>query len=112
DAYFSSSRTANGDATNAGARLAQQLWSDGGHGRANAESRTDDLCVREYRCVDSRRSRRWAKVCVARWRRKAGSRAAGLKPRRSVRNSCQARGQKQEELRAVNARDRGREIAF
>ncbi len=46
-AYVASSRTVDGDAADAGTGRAQQLWADGGHGRVDGESCSDDLCVSE-----------------------------------------------------------------
>ena len=45
DPHFTSSRTADGDASNVKTRSAQQLWSDCRYRWTHGESRTHNLCI-------------------------------------------------------------------
>src|SRR2546425_11059510 len=55
-AYGSPSGAADGNVADAGARLAQQLRSDGGYWRAHAEPRPDDLRLPQLESVARWRS--------------------------------------------------------
>ena len=71
DAYFASSRPADGHAADAGARLAQQLRADRGHRRLDAKSRAYDLCILRIDRALAGRITRWSEECVTRctcWR--------------------------------------------
>ena len=57
DAHVASSRPADGDVADVGTRPAQQLRPDGGHRRAHAEPRADNLCLREPGMCCSARGR-------------------------------------------------------
>ena len=73
DAYVASSGTVDGDAANVGTRRAQQLWADGGYGRVDGESCSDDLCVWEFGGV----IKWWGEGEVAGEQREGGYGAAG-----------------------------------
>src|SRR6516225_6531780 len=77
DAYLAPPRTADGDAAHAGAGPAQQLWTDCGYGRADAESCTDDLRVRESRTVARRFGKRPGQEKASGLGREGGDRASG-----------------------------------
>jgi len=72
-AHGSPSGAADGDAADAGARLAQQLRPDGGYWRAHAEPRPDDLRLPQLENV-------------ARWRRCGRSKSAAPGRRRQNRH--------------------------
>src|SRR6516225_11758859 len=77
DAYLAPPRTADGDAARAGAGAAQQLWTDGGYRRADAESCANDLRVRESRTVARRFGKRPGKEKASGLRRESGDGASG-----------------------------------
>src|ERR1700682_5012940 len=65
DAHLSSSRAANGHVANVGARVAQQLWPDRRHRRADARTRAHHLRVFEHGRLAARGSRSGRKIGVA-----------------------------------------------
>src|SRR5262249_47028856 len=74
-AYVASPRAVDGDAADAGAGPAQQLWADRRHGRVDGEPGAHDLCVWEFGRVVARRR----ETIVAGTGREAREREAGLR---------------------------------